>query len=97
MGKARERRLNWLAKKDLPNGEFYFVNDYGWGDGGCYGPMSALEALKKYNEAHFNYDDITKSPYTIKEQLKNAMSDQSRMHYITDYDVSDRFNDFMSS
>jgi len=100
MGKARDRRLAWLSRKLLPKGDYYNVSNYGWGDGGCDGPFTAYEALLNYRK---KYDwDMTPEKYSEKygvsliKQLKDAMSDRTMIHYISDYDESDTF-DFMSS
>ncbi len=99
MGKARDKRLKWLARKGLPSGEFWLVSNYGWGDGGCDGPYSAYQALVKLygqNTLWGDLDEFLQKGYTLKNIFKNHL-DSSMIHYISDYDRSRDFDDYMSS
>jgi predicted heme/steroid binding protein len=94
MGKARDRRLKWLSRRGLPEGRFYCVSNYGWGDGSCDGPYSAYQALLKHcgNRGCTPQEILTKYGVSFKAQLKEAMGDRTMIHYISDYDESDKFD-----
>ncbi len=95
---------------DLPEGEFYVVSNYGYGDGACYGPFTAYEALEKYYQTYGTTIEKqlkTIHPwnpaikYTLIGLFNGALKPKgfgsTPTHYITDNDESDNFADFMSS
>ena len=70
-------------------GFYYVVSDYGYGDGGCYGPFTAEEALKKYMLASIHQN----TPFTHMTngekiaEFEHAIKNSGRINYISDYRV----------
>jgi len=86
--------------------DYWAISDYGYGDGGCYGPFDAFEALKEYSNM------ICKDPieriteglpwnkniiYPLIKQFEDAMAAKGAIHHISDCDRASDFDDFMSS
>ena len=89
---------------------YYHVSNYGYGDGKCYGPFNAFDALQGYCESTRQdaISNIKKGLPWYKNyicsiicQFESALITKhgcnKPIHYITSNDESDDFNDFMSS
>ena len=76
--------------KELPEGDYYAISDYGYGDGACQGPLTAAEAVDKYKAAAC-CDFKNWTPLDI---FKHAFVRYGHRptHYISDEDRSDDFN-----
>ncbi len=71
----------------LPDGEWYVVSNYGYGDGACYGPFTADEALVEFcKKARRTLPTPDK-----QEEVFRSAQDKSLIHYISDNDRSDDF------
>ena len=98
---------------NLPEGDFYFVADYGYGDGACHGPMTAYEALAaytKYKERKTPEESLagwqafwvtrTRAPLPTMRDLFDSnliKPGYRRTCYITDQDCSEDFENFPDS
>lgn len=66
------------------SGEWYCVNNYGYGDGAFYGPYDAANAL---NQFYFHSCQKVKENTTLEDLMfvfKSAL--KSKTHYISDSD-----------
>ncbi len=91
---------------ELPSGDFYVISDYGYGDGHCYGPMTAREALAKYCEIKHSctLEEMSRKgllvfPYRKYREIElfNGARYSNRIHYIGIEDKSQEFQNFPDS
>jgi hypothetical protein len=64
--------------------EYYCVNNYGYGDGGYYGPYDALTALKEYYFHCSRWNEPLEDKDLVKA-FSSQLDNSSSTHYITDH------------